>query len=223
MQITLAAKTLLFEQQQFFRKESFSGHLTLPALLTLLYACIAAVCTSGGNIFSGVGTAVMIVIAWIVVAAVFYLAIKVIGHTECRYTPILAATGYASVPFLIGTLVTSIVTTTVGGFSTTLIALMTIAVLFWCIPIWVYAVSAVINLPAKAVLHILLLPILLIFVVELGSIITTGSPLAAGISSGNSGVPVAADPGISMGSGGGMSFSMGTASGPGMGGGPGPR
>ena len=215
MQITLAAKTLLFEQQQFFRKESFSGHLTLPALLTLLYACIAAVCTSGGNIFSGVGTAVMILIAWIVVAAVFYLAIKVIGHTECTYTPILAATGYASVPLLIGTLITSIVTTTVGGFS-----LMTTAVLFWCIPIWVYAVSAVINLPAKAVLHILILPILLIFVVELGSIFVTGSPLGSG---GSGGAPVAADPGVSMGSGGGMSFSMGTASGPGMGGGPGPR
>lgn len=220
MQITLAAKTLLFEQQQFFRKESFSGHLTLPALLTLLYACIAAVCTSGGNIFSGVGTAVMILIAWIVVAAVFYLAIKVIGHTECTYTPILAATGYASVPLLIGTLITSIVTTTVGGFSTILTALMTTAVLFWCIPIWVYAVSAVINLPAKAVLHILILPILLIFVVELGSIFVTGSPLGSG---GSGGAPVAADPGVSMGSGGGMSFSMGTASGPGMGGGPGPR
>lgn len=220
MQITLAAKTLLFEQQLFFRKESFSGHLTLPALLTLLYACIAAVCTSGGNIFSGVGTAVVILIAWIVVAAVFYLAIKVIGHTKCTYTPILAATGYASVPLLIGTLSTSMVTTTVGGFSTILTALMTTAVLFWCIPIWVYAVSAVINLPAKAVLHILILPILLIFVVELGSIFVTGSPLGSGVSGG---APVAADPGVSMGSRGGMSFSMGTASGPGMGGGPGPR
>lgn len=228
MWITNAAKTLLFEQQQFFQKESFSGHLALPALLTLLYAGIAAVCTSGGNIFGMITSAALILIAWVVVAALFYVSVKMIGHAACTYPPILAATGYASVPFLIGTVITGAAGATVGGFSTTLTALMTVAVLIWCIPIWVYAIAAVTGLPAKTVLHLLIVPILLILVVELWSTFAAGTPLASGISGGSSmgetGVTTAG-PGGSTGSGSGMSVPMSVSGGgPAMsGGGPGPR
>ncbi|MDE2521785.1 MAG: YIP1 family protein [Methanocorpusculum sp.] len=220
MKITNATKTLLFEQEKFFQKESFSGRLLLTAFLTLLYACVAAA-------FTSVSSAVIILIAWIVIAAVFYLSVRGIGHAACTYLPILAATGYASVPLLIGTLITGIISTTVGGFSTILTALMSTAVLLWCIPIWVYAVGAVTDLSSKAVLHILIVPILLILAVELWSTFATGSSLVSGISGTNGGiggVSAVTEPGSSTGPGGGMSVSMSiSGGGPGMGGGGGPR
>lgn len=210
MEITNATKTLLFTQQQFFRNESFHGRIALPALLIILYAGTAAVFTAGVNVSGLAGNFVLNLIAWPLVAALFYFFLRVMGHVECGYVPVLAVTGYAAVPLLIGTVLTGIISSTVGGFSGVLTALMSAAILLWCIPIWVYGIAAVTNLPVKSVLVLLIIPVLLIFAVELWGTFAGGTSPASGMpgNGGGGGVSTSmtrgpAGGGIVMGTGGG--------------------
>ncbi|HJJ97340.1 MAG TPA: YIP1 family protein [Methanocorpusculum sp.] len=212
MEITNATKTLLFTQQQFFQNESFHRRLALPALLTILYAGTAAAFAAGMNVSGLAGHFVLNLIAWPLIAALFYFFLRVIGHARCGYVPVLAVTGYAAVPLLIGTVLTGVISSTVGGFSGVLTALMSAAVLLWCIPIWVYGIAAVTNLPVKSVLFLLIIPVLLIFAVELWGMFAGGTSPASGMP-GNSGG--GASTGMTRGpSGGGMAMGTGGGGGP---------
>lgn len=74
MEITNATKTLLFTQQQFFQNESFHRRLALPALLTILYAGTAAAFAAGMNVSGLAGHFVLNLIAWPLIAALFYFS-----------------------------------------------------------------------------------------------------------------------------------------------------
>lgn len=180
MNNTFAAKTLLFDQPQFFRKEEFVSGLKLPLTLTTIYACVAAVFQSGGDIMSAISIMAMIFIGWILVTAVFYLFVHKLGHAECDPKNILAVTGYGSVPLLIGT-VLSLLIGFFGGMSALMTALFNIGVLLWCIPIWVYGISLVADVSPKQALTLIAVPIIAMMAMDIwGTLDSTGQSVSTG-------------------------------------------
>lgn len=180
MNNTFAAKTLLFDQQQFFRKEAFASGLKLPLILTVIYACFAAAFQSGGSIFTAFSTAVMVLIGWVLVAAVFFVFVHKLGHAECNFQDLLAVTGYGSVPLLIGTVLIWLIGFS-GGMSSQITALFNLGVLLWCIPIWVYGISRVANVSPKQALTLIAVPIIAMAALDLWSTLgSTGGGMSAG-------------------------------------------
>lgn len=217
MNNTFAAKTLLFRQQEFFTKEQFVSGLKLPLILTLAYACIAAVFQSGSNIISALTIIATILIGWVIVSAVFFVFVNKLGHAECSIKEILAVTGYGSLPLLIGAILSGIVGFT-GGMSSTLTALFNIGVLLWCIPIWVYGISLAANISPKQALTLIAIPIIAMAALDLWSTLGSagGSMSGSPSSSGGGGTMV-----MTNGGGGNAGFSSG--GGPPSGGGGGVR
>lgn len=222
MEYTRSAKTLLLAQRQFFlEKQPAASGLGLSAGLTLLYGCIAALFGSNGDPVSALTILGTVLIGWIIVTGVFFVCITRIGHASCSFRSVAEVTGYGSVPLLIGTVLTGVISLTTGGFSSELTTLMNFVVLFWCIPIWVYGLSAVSGLPLRNVLTLIAVPILAMAALELWSLFAGTGMAAAGTSSGGFGTGSGSMPQVSVStgsgpSGGGMGGGMGS-------GGPGPR
>ena len=218
MEYTTTAKTLLFDQRRFFtEKQMTSAGLGLSAGFTLLYACVAAVFGSQGNPISALTVLATVLVGWIIVTGIFFVCISTIGHASCSLRSVAEVTGYGSIPLLIGTILTGGITATIGGFSSGLTTLMNFAVLFWCIPIWVYGLSTVSGLPAGNVLTLIAVPVLAMAALELWSLFAGTGTAASGPASGGTMNRGGTMQQVSVSTGGGG------PSGGGMGGGGGPR
>jgi hypothetical protein len=179
MNNTMAVKTLLFDQQQFFTKEQLGSGLGLPVMLTVIYAVAAAVFQSGSNIMSASATIAMVLISWAVVGTVFFVFVNKLGHAECSLKELLAVAGYGSLPLLAGTILAGIAGLA-GNIPSVLTALINICVLLWCIPVWVYGITAAANITPKQALTLITVPIIIMAALDLWSMFAGSGEAAAG-------------------------------------------
>ena len=167
---------LLFDQKQFF--EECPKGLLIPVLITLAYTLLSIVFLIPADPFMAVmtviGGVIGVFISWAVVAGMFLAGVKLIGYAKCTYKQMLAVTGYASAILAIGALLTGLV-----GLIGTVDPLMNLAVqgalMFWCIPVWVFGIASITELPPKKVFTCILIPIILMIVMSVVSYIMTAS------------------------------------------------
>ncbi|MDV0443841.1 YIP1 family protein [Methanorbis rubei] len=170
---------LLLDPKTFFADSSKTSSLKLPVLFTAIYAVVVAVVSAQASAASaemlglgsmtgmmqGIGAVsglIMTFISWLVVALVFFVFIKFIAHTQSGFKPFLIATGYASLPLLIGAVLTLIVDMIAKGtFDGWMGFVLNLVILLWCIPIWAYGCAAAGNVPVSAVFTAILIPIIL--------------------------------------------------------------
>ena len=169
-------KYLLFDQKQFF--EECPKGLLIPALLTLLYTLISVVFILPGDALTAVITILSAVIgvflSWAVVAGLFLAGVNIIGHAKCTFKQMLTVTGYASAIMAIGALLSGLI-----GLIGTVDPIVTLAlqgaVLFWCIPVWVFGIASITDLPPNKIFTCILIPIILMIVLSVASYIITAS------------------------------------------------
>ncbi|WP_304910541.1 Yip1 family protein [Methanocorpusculum sp.] len=176
MNMKNAVKYLLFDQKQFF-EESPKG-LLIPALITLIYSLLAVVFILPGDIFTAVITVVAgiigIFISWAVVAGLFLAGVKILGYAKCTFKQMLAVTGYASAILAIGALLSGLVGL-VGTIDPIVSLALQGAVMFWCIPVWIFGIASITELPPKKVFTCILIPIILMIVMSIVSYVITAS------------------------------------------------
>ncbi len=176
MDMKNAVKYLLFDQKQFF--EECPKGILIPALITLLYSLLAVVFILPGDVMTAVitviGGIIGVFISWAVVAGIFLAGVKVIGYAKCTFKQMLAVTGYASAILAIGALLSGLV-----GLVGTVDPLVTLAVqgavLFWSIPVWIFGIASITELPPKKVFTCILIPIILMIAMTVVSYILTAS------------------------------------------------
>ena len=169
-------KYLLFDQKQFF--EECPKGLLIPALLTLLYTLISVVFILPGDALTAVITVISAMIgvflSWAVVAGLFLAGVNIIGHAKCTFKQMLTVTGYASAIMAIGALLSGLI-----GLIGTVDPIVTLAlqgaVLFWCIPVWVFGIASITELPPNKIFTCILIPIILMIVLSVASYIITAS------------------------------------------------
>jgi len=176
MDMKNAMKYLLFDQKQFF--EECPKGLLIPALITLLYTLISIVFILPGDALTAVITVLSAVIgvflSWAIVAELFLAGVKIIGHAKCTFKQMLTVTGYASGIMAIGAVLSGLV-----GLIGTIDPIVTLAlqgaVLFWCIPVWVFGIASITELPPKKIFTCILIPIILMIVLSIVSYVITAS------------------------------------------------
>ncbi len=176
MNMKNAMKYLLFDQKQFF--EECPKGLLLPALITLLYMLISIVFILPGNVFTVVITVISAIIevflSWVIVVGLFLAGVKIMGYAKCTFKQMLAVTGYASAILAIGALLSGLV-----GLIGTIDPLASLAlqgaVLFWCIPVWIYGITSITDLPPKKVFTCILIPIILMIIMSIVFYVITAS------------------------------------------------
>ena len=179
--MTVAAdiRSLLFDPKNFFADPSHTQSFRMPVLYTALYGICAAVLayqTSAASAeligmpdYAGMlGTVgavtgfLMAFVIWPIVAVFFFVFVKLITHTATGFKPFLAVTGCASLPLLIGTALMLVAgAVTPGIFDGWTGYLLNVVLLFWCLPIWIYGFAAAGNVPVRAVVTALLIPIII--------------------------------------------------------------
>lgn len=167
---------LLFDQKQFFA-EGRTG-LLIPVLITLAYTLLSIVFLIPADPFMAVmtviGGVIGVFISWAVVAGMFLAGVKLIGYAKCTYKQMLAVTGYASAILAIGAVLTGAV-----GLLGTIDPLMNLAVqgalMFWCIPVWVFGIASITDLAPKKVFTCILVPMILMIVMSVASYMMTAS------------------------------------------------
>jgi len=182
-----AIKNLLFDQKQFF--EECPKGLLIPSVITLLYALITIIFSIPGDALIAVITVISVVIAvfisWVIVAALFFAGVKFIGYATCTFKQVLAVTGYASAILAIGSLFSGLVSL-IGTIDPIANLVLQGAVMFWCIPIWIYGIASITELPPKKVFTCILIPIIIMIVFSIISYALTASFAgSAAISSGS--------------------------------------
>lgn len=113
--------SLLFHPKEFFADASSTQSFRLLLLLyTAVYGIFAAVAgyqvsaasadligmPDAAGVLGAVGAVtgfIMAFLIWVIVAAFFFVFVKFITHTTAGFKTFLSATGYASLPILIGT------------------------------------------------------------------------------------------------------------------------
>ena len=176
MNIKNAIIYLLFDQKQFFA-ECPKG-LLIPVLITLLYTLLSIVFILPADpliaIITVIGGVIGVFVSWAVVAGMFLAGVKIIGYAKCTYKEMLAVTGYASAILAIGALLTGAV-----GLIGTVDTLMSLAVqgalMFWCIPVWVFGIASITELAPNKVFTCILVPMILMIVMSVVSYIMTAS------------------------------------------------
>jgi len=176
MDMKNAVKYLLFDQKQFF-EEAPKG-LLIPALITLLYSLISIAFIITGDVLTVVitviGGIIGVFLSWAIVAGMFLAGAKLIGYAKCTFKQMLAVTGYASAILAIGALLSGLVGL-VGTVDTLVSLAVQGAVLFWCIPVWVFGIASITELPPKKVFTCILIPIILMIAMTVVSYIITAS------------------------------------------------
>ena len=183
-----AIKNLLFDQKQFF--EECPKGLLIPVLITLLYTLITFVFTLSGDIFTAVitviSTIIGIFISWAVVAEMFLLGVKHIGHAKCTFTQMFTVTGYASAILAIGALLSGLVGL-IGTPDLFVSLILQGAVMFWCIPVWIYGIASITDLEPKKIFNCILTPIIIMVVFSIISYAITAAFAGAAVASSGSG------------------------------------
>lgn len=172
-------KLLLFNPKEFFTDSKDPESLRLPLVFTAVTALITAITaytaseatadmigmpelTEMLGIISAISGFIMIFISWVFMAVVFFIFVKFITHSESGLRPFLAVTGYASLPILIGLILTFIIGfITPDIFTGWLGFLLDLLILLWCIPIWLYGFSAATNAEPGMIFKAIAIPIIL--------------------------------------------------------------
>lgn len=179
-------KALLLNPKEFFAlEETKLDSLKFPVIITAVYAIIVAIAayvTSGtaadmigmpemAGILGVVGVItglLSVFVGWVFMAVVFFIFVKFITHTETPIRPFLAVTGYASLPLLVGSLLTLIVGFFISGiFDGWLGFLLNLLILLWCLPIWLYGFSAATKVPVNLIFKAILIPVVLMILMGL--------------------------------------------------------
>jgi len=176
MDMKNAMKYLLFDQKQFF--EECPKGLLIPALLTLLYTLISIVFVLPGDVLMAViailSAIIAVFLSWVIVAGLFLAGVKIIGYAKCTFKQMLTVTGYASAIMVIGALLSGLVGL-IGTVDPIVTLLVQGAALFWCIPVWVFGIASITELPPNKVFICILIPIILMIVISIASYIITAS------------------------------------------------
>jgi len=174
MNMKNAMKYLLFDQKQFF-EEAPKG-LLIPALITLLYTFITFGFILTGDvltmIITVIGGIIGVFLSWMIVAGLFLAGVKLIGYAKCTFKQMLAVTGYASAILAIGALLSGLVGL-VGTIDPLVTLAMQGAVMFWCIPVWIFGIASITELPPKKVFNCILIPIILMIAMSVVSYVIT--------------------------------------------------
>jgi len=171
-----AIKNLLFDQKQFFSE--YPKGLLPPMMITLAYALIAIVFSLSSDpltaVLTVIGGIIGIFISWAVVAEMFLLGVKHIGHAKCTFTQMFTVTGYASAILAIGALLSGLVGL-IGTPDLFVSLILQGAVMFWCIPVWIYGIASITDLEPKKVFNCILIPIIIMVVFSIISYAITAS------------------------------------------------
>lgn len=174
MNMKNAVNYLLFDQKQFFA--GAPKGLLIPVLLTLLYSLVSIIFILPGDALAAMITIISAVIgifvSWAVVAAMFLVGVKLIAHAKCSFKQMFTVIGYASGILVIGALLSGLI-----GLIGTPDPLATLAlqgaVLFWCIPVWIYGIASITDIEPKKVLTCIIVPIIVMIIVTLISFAST--------------------------------------------------
>lgn len=209
MTIVETVKTLLFDPKTFFTDPTVNQSLKLPMFYTGILAVLTAISSystsasvgdaMGMSNMSGVLGAIgavtgfiTIFITWLIITVLFFIFIKLFTHTKTGLKPFLAVTGYASLPILIGTVLSLLVNAVaVDAFNGWMGFILNLVVLFWCLPIWIYGFSTVSDAPVRAVATALLIPLIIMIAFSMWNVATsleamnTVQSTTSGLSSGS--------------------------------------
>lgn len=179
MSIVKSIRNLFIEPALFFENYTKRG-LGIPILITLVYAVLAAACAyftfmqtssvlpveipgvsaqemmpvlAGGAAASAFFTAV---IAWIAMSILFLIALKLFckqpaGKTPLRFKDILHITAYGAFPLALSAIIEMLISFT-GAPNSWATLILSAAVLFLTIPIWVKGFENIGAGPEKKVL-----------------------------------------------------------------------
>jgi len=171
--------SLLFHPKEFFADAVRTQSFKLPILYTAVYGILtAAVAYQGAaaaaeligmpdaaGMLGAIGAVTGFItafIVWVIVAALFFVFVKLITHTTAGFKPFLSVTGYTSLPILIGMVFMHLAgAVSPGIFDGWTGFLLNFVILLWCMPIWIYGFSSAGNVPPHAVFTALLIPILI--------------------------------------------------------------
>lgn len=171
-----AIKNLLFDQKQFF-SECPKGLLP-PMIITLVYALISMVFILPSDLFIAIITIISgiigIFIAWVIVAAMFLAGVKLIGYATCTFKQMFIVTGYASAILAIGAVLSGLVGL-IGTPDPLVSLILQGAVMFWCIPVWIYGIASITELEPKKILTCIIVPIIIMIVFSIITYALTAS------------------------------------------------
>ncbi|HJJ50206.1 MAG TPA: Yip1 family protein [Methanocorpusculum sp.] len=174
MNIKNAVNNLLFDQKQFFA--GAPKGLLIPVLLTLLYSLVSIIFILPGDALTAmiviISSVIGTLVSWAVVAAMFFAGVKLIAHAKCSFKQVFTVIGYASAILAIGAVLSGLI-----GLIGTPDPLATLAlqgaILFWCIPVWIYGIASITDLEPKKVLTCIIVPIIVMVIVTLMSFAST--------------------------------------------------
>ncbi|HJJ48959.1 MAG TPA: YIP1 family protein [Methanocorpusculum sp.] len=192
MSIVKSIRNLFFEPAQFFENYTKKG-LGIPILITVIYGVLAAVyaflstmqkpaamamnipgvsaeeimpAIAGGSAFGAFFTAI---IAWIAMSLLFFFALKIFCKPAPGFKDVLHITSFGAIPLAVSAII-EILISFAGTPNAWAILVLSAAVLFITIPIWVKGFEKIGAGPEKKILTAVIIACLIPVVI---SVVTT--------------------------------------------------
>lgn len=189
MNILIELKNLLIDQREFF-KTAPKG-LKIPFLITLIYALISSIAsipplmTVADSLKGNMGTAVIIIsvlsviisafIVWIFVSLMFFISLRLFGKINCKFEDVMGVVSYGAVPLSIEVIITSLISL-IGTPDPLAALLLSGAILFWTVPIWVFGFQSITDEPENKIMKCV---IAVVIVMAAATLISFGMSMSA--------------------------------------------
>jgi len=188
MNIFTRTGDLLFDQKKFFAEEK-SKKVGWAFLIVLIAGIISAIVTyftvipevpdnvnlAGMEqilkISSVISTFITVIIAWLLISLLFFICLKLFGHSDCKFSGVLRVQGYAVGLSILETILVFLVSFigTPAPLATLLLALVFYA---WSIPIWFFGFKAIsTKISGKGLWVSILVPVIIMAII---SVISSG-------------------------------------------------
>ena len=184
MNIITRTFDLFVDQRKFFNEGKIQK--IWPALLIILLSAIISgiycwisltqVTTTTpplgmiSGILSGisiVGAVIGTVVIWIIDSLVFFICLKIFGHSDCRFSDILKICGYATGIAILHTVILILVSF-IGQPAPFALLLLSLVFLAWQVPVWFFGFKSLSpKMTRKELMPSVLVPVIIFAIVTL--------------------------------------------------------
>jgi len=176
---------LLFDQKKFFAEEKSKkvGWAFLIVVISGIIAAIVAYFATNNsveimaNIPAGMGgiavassiisAFISTIIGWLLVSLLFFICLKLFGHSDCKYSGVLRVQGYVMGLCILETVFLFLVSF-IGAPAPIATLLLAYAFMAWSIPIWFFGFKSIsTKISRKGLWASILVPVIIIAVITI--------------------------------------------------------